>query len=115
MFFELLSSAHSDLYVIAVVMLTKDLTEQSINLSFYLGRALSLSIFTSSTLITLFEFSPFFTRLSALSFQTSSLCPLTLVRLSSNSLALQHSLICLIKLQFLVLNNSRKLLLGLLF
>ena len=88
MSFELLSSAHSDPYVIAVVMLTKDLTEQSINLSFHLGRALSLSVFTLLTLITLSEFRPFFARLSALSFQTSSLCPLTLVRLSSNFLAL---------------------------
>src|SRR5207237_10513098 len=67
--FELLSSAHSGSYVIAVVMLTKDLTEQSINLSFHLGRALSLSVFMSSTLIALSEFRLFFTSLSALSFQ----------------------------------------------
>src|SRR5437868_14745093 len=112
MSFELLSSAYSASYIIAVVIFTKDLIKQLINLSFYLGKALSLSVFTSSTLIILSEFRPFFARLSALSFQKFSLCPLTLVRLSSNSLALQQSLICLIKLQFLILNNSRKLLLA---
>ena len=68
MSFELLSSAHSALYIIAVVIFTKDLTKQSINLSFYLSKAISLFIFTLSTLITLSEFRPFFVRLLALLF-----------------------------------------------
>jgi hypothetical protein len=98
--FVLLNSAHS-----AVVIFTKDLIEQSIDLFPHFGTTFILSVVTSAMLKYSFALSSSFASCSALLFHLFLLYAFTFLRVKVMFFASQHSLICLIRLQFLVLNK----------